>query len=179
MEEIKKSEVKSLIDIIEPLDRSTHHHLLEFLTKYPEGRKDMCAVVCDVRKLGSPLSSTTDGRDGWHMLTAPLYHSAYFIYKTEKGLQYEEITIPEEIQKYIEAPGFMKINSIWEYEKDIHTIVSYISHSSPDRIEKDFRMKLSDLGLEEIDKIDKKEFEKLFEKHKKLYDEDKEKGDPY
>ena len=120
----------------------------------------MCAVVCDVRKLGSPLSSTTDG-DGWHMLTAPLYHSAYFIYKTaEKGLQYEEITIPEEIQKYIEAPGFMKIRSIWEYEKDIHTIVSYISHSSPDRIEKDFRMKLSDLGLEEIDKIDKKEFEK-------------------
>ena len=139
MEEIKKSEVKSLIDIIEPLGRSSKG------PKYPEGRKDMCAVVCDVRKLGKP----------W-----PLYHSAYFIYKTEKGLQYEEITIPEEIQKYIEAPGFMKIRSIWEYEKDIHTIVSYISYSSPDRIEKDFRMKLSDLGLEEIDTIDKKEFEK-------------------
>ena len=171
MEEIKKSGVKSLIDIIEPLDRrrTPGDSVLGDLEAYahdsdivfPEGRRDMCAVVCDVRKLGSPLSSTTDG-DGWHMLTAPLYHSAYFIYKTEKGLQYEEITIPEEIQKYIEAPGFwpglyktayMKIKSIWEYEKDIHTEVSYISIDGTDRIDKEFRMKLSDLGLEEIDKI--------------------------
>ena len=157
MEEIKKSEVKSLIDIIEPLDRrrTPGDSVLGDLEAYahdsdivfPEGRRDMCGVVCGVRKLGE-----------WDW--PGLYQSAYFIYKTEKGLQYEEITIPEEIQKYIEAPGFMKIRSIWEYEKDIHTIVSYISYSSPDRIEKDFRMKLSDLGLEEIDTIDKKEFEK-------------------
>ena len=159
MEEIKKSEVKSLIDIIEPLDRrrTPGDSVLGDLGAYahdsdivfPEGRRDMCGVVCGVRKLGE-----------WDW--PGLYQSAYFIYKTEKGLQYEEITIPEAIQKYIEAPGFwpglyktayMKIKSIWEYEKDIYTEVSYISIDGTDRIDKEFRMKLSDLGLEEIDKI--------------------------
>tara|TARA_B100001971_G_C18044554_1_gene459469 strand:+ start:27 stop:611 length:585 start_codon:yes stop_codon:yes gene_type:complete len=137
---IMKGEVKSLIDIIEPLDRrkTPGDHVLGDLGIYaqdcdiifPKGRRDLGVVVCGVRKLGKP------GDD-----SPVLFQTAYFMKKTGDGLLYQEIITTESREVYLQTPFDVKVKPIETYEKDIRGV-----------------------------QIDKKEFEKQFKKHKKRYD---------